>query len=199
MDLGFGKTEPVQIAEGAFTPRKVLAKLIEQFPAKPVDPNDREVVRVDVAGLKAGAKKLIRMEATVFSDNTRQLSCGALDTGVPPSIVAQMIANNQIKETGVLAPELCVPEEEFFAELRKRAIDVKTLADPVCVLINAIEKILIVVQLQSPALSLGQLVQIQFVTCHVTRDKPFAPIPNHIGCQVLSRLTQPGPHVSAPI
>ncbi len=133
VDLGFGGVRPVQIAEGTFTPRKVLAKLIEQFPAKQVNPDDCEVVRVDVAGVKSGSKKLVRMEATVFSDNKRHISCGALDTGVPPSIVAQMIARGEIRATGALAPELCVPTEAFFTELRKREIDVKKIADAVCV------------------------------------------------------------------
>ncbi|MHB2019626.1 MAG: saccharopine dehydrogenase C-terminal domain-containing protein, partial [Candidatus Xenobia bacterium] len=51
----------------------------------------------------------------------------ALDTGVPPSIVAQMIASGEIKARGVLAPEACIPPQRFFDELALRGIHVSSL------------------------------------------------------------------------
>jgi saccharopine dehydrogenase-like NADP-dependent oxidoreductase len=96
--------------------------LLERFPTPEQEPDDCEVVRVDVRGKAAGADKLVRMETTVLADKRWKLSCGALDTGVPPSIVAQMIMNNQINQTGVLAPEVCVPAQPLFDELAKRKI-----------------------------------------------------------------------------
>lgn len=44
------------------------------------------------------------------------------DTGVPPSVVSQMILNGKISSPGVYPPELVVPEEDFFKELAKRKI-----------------------------------------------------------------------------
>jgi saccharopine dehydrogenase-like NADP-dependent oxidoreductase len=69
----------------------------------------------------------------IYADKRWKVSCGALDTGVPPSIVAQMIVRGDIKEHGVLAPEVCVPRQLFFDELTKRNIVIKrTSANAVC-------------------------------------------------------------------
>ena len=122
VNLGFGSSQALNLQEGPAVPRKVLAKLLEKFPAPDGDPDDCEIVRVDVKGSKGDTKTLVRLETTVFAHKEWKLSCGALDTGVPPSIVAQMIAQGQIPERGVLAPEACVPPEPFFAELAKRTI-----------------------------------------------------------------------------
>jgi saccharopine dehydrogenase-like NADP-dependent oxidoreductase len=122
VDIGLGGSEKINVENVQVTPRKVLAKLLERFPTPEQEPDDCEVVRVDVRGKAAGADKLVRMETTVLADKRWKLSCGALDTGVPPSIVAQMILNNQINQTGVLAPEVCVPAKPLFDELAKRKI-----------------------------------------------------------------------------
>lgn len=49
---------------------------------------------------------------------------GALDTGVPASIIAQMIAKAEIAAGGVSAPETVVAALPFFVELSKREIRV---------------------------------------------------------------------------
>jgi hypothetical protein len=53
-----------------------------------------------------------------------QASSGQLDTGVPPSIVAQFLATKVIDRPGVLAPEDAVPPEPFLAELAARNMEV---------------------------------------------------------------------------
>jgi saccharopine dehydrogenase-like NADP-dependent oxidoreductase len=53
-----------------------------------------------------------------------QASSGQLDTGVPPSIVAQLLATKVIDRPGVLAPEDAVPPEPFLAELAARNMEV---------------------------------------------------------------------------
>jgi len=122
MALGFGAKEKLATREGEFTPRKMLAHIINSFPVPKYDPDDCEVVRVDVRGSQGGTVKFIRMETTVFADQKQKISCGALDTGVPPSIVAQMLMANEIKHTGVVAPEVAVDAESFFAALASRGI-----------------------------------------------------------------------------
>jgi len=122
MALGFGAKTKIFTKEGDFTPRKLLTEIINSFPVPKYDPDDCEVVRVDVRGSRGGAVKFIRMETTVFADKKEKISCGALDTGVPPSIAAQMIMSGVIKCTGVVAPEVAVDPELFFAELASRNI-----------------------------------------------------------------------------
>ena len=51
-------------------------------------------------------------------------SAGDVDTGCPPSIIAQMIATGVIAQRGVLPPEVAVPVEPFFRELRKRGMKI---------------------------------------------------------------------------
>lgn len=129
MQLGFGSATKIDTREGEFTPRKILAAMIGQFPVPQYDPDDCEVVRVDVRGKKKASAKTspglevtVRMETTVLADKRWKVSCGALDTGVPPSIAAQLILNGEVCGPGVLAPELAFSPEKFFAELAKRKI-----------------------------------------------------------------------------
>jgi saccharopine dehydrogenase-like NADP-dependent oxidoreductase len=127
--LGFGSNESFCEETSKLSARQVLARMLDRFPAPAGDPCDCEVVRVDVKGQIDGGAALVRLETTVRSYDRWKVSCGALDTGVPPSIVAQMIALGQIKERGVLAPELCVPAQPFFDELSKRSIVVRKILE----------------------------------------------------------------------
>lgn len=129
VELGFGAAEPMDVDGQQIKPRKVLAKMIEKHPVPQVDPDDCEVIRVDVSGQKNGREAMIRLETTVFSDKKWKVSCGALDTGVPPSIVAQMIGDGTITGRGVLAPEVCVPAQAFFSELAKRGMIMRMITD----------------------------------------------------------------------
>jgi len=45
-------------------------------------------------------------------------------TGMPLSVVAQMLASGEIKQAGVLPPEIAVKPEPFIAELAKREVKV---------------------------------------------------------------------------
>ena len=129
VELGFGGTKQIDFGGAHLNPRKVLAKMIEQHPQPTGDPNDCEVVRVDVRGTRNGLPAHIRMESIIYSHPQWKISCGALDTGVPPSIVAQMIGTNQITDRGVLPPEKVVPAEAFFKELAKRHIPMRKISD----------------------------------------------------------------------
>jgi len=86
-----------------------------KIPNQPVDrgrPDDYEIARVIVDGHVMDCHARSR----------KHESAGDVDTGCPPSIVAQMIATGQITQRGVLPPEVAVPVEPFFRELRKRGM-----------------------------------------------------------------------------
>jgi saccharopine dehydrogenase-like NADP-dependent oxidoreductase len=131
VDLGFGATNPIKIDGVEIKPRKILAAMIDQHKVPEADPDDCEVIRVDVSGTKGGRQMLSRLETTVMAHKTWKISCGALDTGVPPSIVAQMICRGDIQERGVCAPETCVPAQKFFVELAKRGMEMRKITDEV--------------------------------------------------------------------
>ncbi len=129
VDLGFAEKDSLSVDGAQVNPRAILAAIIGKHPMPTQDPDDAEVIRVDVLGTKHGRPASVRMETTVLSNPEWKVSCGALDTGVPPSIVAQMIGLGVINDRGVLAPEVCVPPELFFTELAKRSIIMRRITD----------------------------------------------------------------------
>src|ERR1039457_3538560 len=83
-------------------------------------PNDYEVSRVVVRG----SKKAVTMDCHAKANRRWHASAGDVDTGCPPSIIAQMIATGVIAQRGVLPPEVAVPVEPFFWELRRRGMKI---------------------------------------------------------------------------
>jgi lysine 6-dehydrogenase len=96
-----------------------------RLPAPRGKPNDYEISRVIVAGrARNGASVTITMDCHAKANRRWHASAGDIDTGCPPSIVAQMVATGLISQHGVLAPEVAVPIEPFFDELRKRGMKI---------------------------------------------------------------------------
>ncbi|MGD9680982.1 MAG: saccharopine dehydrogenase family protein [Candidatus Obscuribacterales bacterium] len=128
VELGFGGKDRVKTGEGEFTPRKILAEMIARIPSEKRAADDVEILRVDVSGTRGRAETFVRMEAMARANPDMKVGGGDLNTGIPPSIIAQMIVDEKIKDRGVLAPELCVDPEHFFAELGKRGVVVRKTA-----------------------------------------------------------------------
>jgi lysine 6-dehydrogenase len=91
-----------------------------KLPAPRGKPDDYEVSRVIVRG----GRKTITMDCHAKANRRWHASAGDIDTGCPPSIVAQMITTGVIVQRGVLAPEAAVPSELFFRELRRRGMKI---------------------------------------------------------------------------
>ena len=112
---GFAKPENID-----FT-----AKVLSQISKPDVKPNDIEMLRARVHGRKDGKSKIVIVDG-IFKSNSRWgAGAGDVDTGVPPSIVAQMLAKNRIAARGVLPPELCVPVKPFIKELKRRGMKLR--------------------------------------------------------------------------
>lgn len=115
------------IAQG-FTQEPYRAWTVEflnKFMPKPkMKIKDIEILRVTLLGIKNGKKKKVTVDCVAKSITRWNAPAGTVDTAVPPSIIAQMIANGKIHAHGVLPPESCVEPEEFFRELRKRGMKV---------------------------------------------------------------------------
>ena len=92
--------------------RDVIAGKIPNQPVSRGKPDDYEIARVIADG------KIMECHARSHD----HFSAGDIDTGCPPSIVAQMISTGQITQRGVLPPEVAVPVESFFRELKKRGM-----------------------------------------------------------------------------
>ena len=140
--LGLADTEPVELPGGRVVPRELLVHCITTtatMPGPEAAPDDAEAIWVRVRGRRAGPSgdpALAPREASpeapverlaecvVRPHPTWQAGAGQLDTGVPPSIVAQFLAAGVIERPGVLAPEDAVPPERYLAELAARTMEV---------------------------------------------------------------------------
>jgi saccharopine dehydrogenase-like NADP-dependent oxidoreductase len=111
-DRGFVR-EVVKRLQNGWTVRE-LARL----PTPRAKPNDYEISRVIVTG----NHKTVTVDCHAKANRRWHASAGDVDTGCPPSIVAQMIATGVIAQRGVLPPEVVVPVTAFFQELRKRGM-----------------------------------------------------------------------------
>jgi saccharopine dehydrogenase-like NADP-dependent oxidoreductase len=141
--LGLADTSPVELPSGPVVPRELLVHCIAKtatMPGPEAAPDDAEAIWVRVRGRRAGASgdpalaprerpsdgaPVERLaECVVRPHPVWQAGAGQLDTGVPPSIVAQFLAAKVIDRPGVLAPEDAVPPEPFLAELAARNMEV---------------------------------------------------------------------------
>jgi lysine 6-dehydrogenase len=85
---------------------------------------EKENLWVKVTGAKNGEPKEMLMETIVYTlPGWEDAGCN-IDTGMPASIIAQMIKDGRITARGSHAPGPVVPVQEFFKELRKRKMDV---------------------------------------------------------------------------
>jgi saccharopine dehydrogenase-like NADP-dependent oxidoreductase len=143
--LGLADATPVELPGGPVVPRELLVHCITQtatMPGPESAPDDAEAIWVRVRGRRAGpsgdpalaprdapgaadGSPVERLaECVVRPHPTWQAGAGQLDTGVPPSIVAQFLATKLIDRPGVLAPEDAVPPEPYLAELAARNMEV---------------------------------------------------------------------------
>ncbi|MDP8957493.1 MAG: saccharopine dehydrogenase NADP-binding domain-containing protein [Actinomycetota bacterium] len=119
--IGLASTEPIQVGDDQVRPRDVLSALGRTLP-QAAGTDDVECLRVVVEGERNGEATTVTAESVIQPDPDAGLGAGARDTGIPPSIVAQMIANGDIAEPGMFAPEDVVDPDLFFARLEEREI-----------------------------------------------------------------------------
>lgn len=90
-------------------------------------PSDVELLRVEVEGRRRLADKgrtIVVADCVARARRAWRASSGDIDTGCPPSIVAQMMAGGSIAQPGVWPPELIIPVGPFVRELRRRGMRV---------------------------------------------------------------------------
>jgi hypothetical protein len=87
--------------------------------------NDDEISRVVATGPRThGTRAVVTIDCVATAKPGWNASAGDMDTGIPASIVAQMIATGEIGLRGVMPPETAVPVERFVSELRDRGFRV---------------------------------------------------------------------------
>ncbi len=128
-DLGFLEQTPLNGDQSngcQLTPRQFLHDLlVPQLQFQP-DEKDVVVVRVEVIGRKNGRPHHAVAQVIDYRDLTTGLLGMQRTVGYTASIGAQMILRGDIQKRGLLSPLTDIPGEKFFAELRKRNIQVET-------------------------------------------------------------------------
>jgi lysine 6-dehydrogenase len=124
VELGMASSDPII---NQVSPRKMLLALANKQNVPQDVPRDCDVLQVTAKGKQNGISTTLVGQSIILPHPEWKIGAGALDTGVPLSIGAQMLANNTISEPGILNPEIAVPRELFFSELKRRRIQVQFL------------------------------------------------------------------------
>ncbi|HEV8649316.1 MAG TPA: saccharopine dehydrogenase NADP-binding domain-containing protein [Actinomycetes bacterium] len=126
--LGLARTEPLEVDQQPVVPRMVLRRCIEattSSPAAEAGPGDAEAILVRLTGQDRDERPVeVLAECVICPHAAWKAGAGQLDTGVPPSIVAQFLAWGVIDRRGVFAPEEVVPPKPYFEELASRFMEV---------------------------------------------------------------------------
>jgi len=121
--LGLASKEKVKIDGAEIVPLEFLTEILRKAEI-PKGYKENEVLWVEVTGKKDNKRKDIYMECIADTlPGWEDAGCN-IDTGIPASIIAQMIINGNIKAWGSFAPEAVVPKEEFFRALKEKNMDV---------------------------------------------------------------------------
>ena len=120
IELGYGGKEPIQYTCGdKIKPIEFLTEVLKNLPV-PEGYKEKENLWVEIKGKRNRKNKEILMECIVPTlEGWEEAGCN-IDTGMPASIMAQMISKGEINERGSFAPEDIVPVKPFFEELSRR-------------------------------------------------------------------------------
>lgn len=128
-NLGFATEESIAVKGQEVNPLHTMVAVVNRYldrydGSNDGELNDCDVLRAVLTGTKDGIEKEITVECVIRTSEKWGFMAGALDTGVPPSIVAQMLCNGQITEKGAFGAERGIPALEYFKELSKRQMPV---------------------------------------------------------------------------
>jgi lysine 6-dehydrogenase len=122
---GLTSREPIDVAGDEVVPRDVLASVLMRQ-ARTVDPPDDpegiEWFRVIVTGARGGRPASLVAEMRVGEREEWEAGAGAMVTGTPPSVAAQLLCRGERLRDGVGGPEAMLPVGTFFAELARRGL-----------------------------------------------------------------------------
>lgn len=120
--LGFLSSEPVKGLPCEVSPFQFLDKLMGPELEYAEDETDLVAMLNLFEGIKDGKKIQIINSLLIKRDLDTGLMAMSQGVGYPASIVAQMIADKEITEKGLLSPTRHVPYEIFMERLKERGI-----------------------------------------------------------------------------
>jgi lysine 6-dehydrogenase len=123
--IGMTSKDEVEVGGVRVRPRDVLLKVVSQLPRpQNVVLDDVDYLFGIVRGVKDGRRVEWRVRAVIPAHKGFGAGAGDVDTGIPPAIVARMLASGEISGPGVFTPEQVVPCEQFFTALKRWGVTV---------------------------------------------------------------------------
>lgn len=126
IQCGFLDREPVELGRVRVSPREFTARVLTpKLTAAEV--KDVTLLRIDVKGRKGNHGVIQTYEMIDFYDEKERTTSMARTTAFPASIAAQMVANGEVKEKGIVPCELAFRGErftKFMKELSARGITI---------------------------------------------------------------------------
>ena len=117
--LGFASKKEINYFGTKIKPINFLTEMLKNL-GMPKGYTEKENLWVHITGTKNGKKKDIIMECLVPPLRGWESSGCNIDTGIPASILAQLIKKGAIVEKGCFSPEVGIPPSVFFKELKKK-------------------------------------------------------------------------------
>lgn len=119
-ELGLFSNQSLQLPSGIeVVPCELTEKLLSQTAQEAAD---LVVIKITATGVKDDKPIQHVFDCVDYGDPAERIGAFTRMTAYPASIIAQMLAREDIKGKGVLAPEEVVPARLFLAELDSRGI-----------------------------------------------------------------------------
>jgi len=122
--FGFLSDAPVDGLDCKVSPRQFLVNLMEPQLQYGDDEKDIVVMHNVFKGVKDGRKKSIVTNLIIERDLETGLFAMNQGVGYPVSIVARMMANQEIEKKGLLSPATDIPYDSFMEQLGLRGITI---------------------------------------------------------------------------
>ncbi len=122
VDAGMADTDLIEFRGQKASPHEFAVAFLTARAAN-MEPSRYVALRTEVTGTRNGEKiRQIREVIKGPSESMGVRNATALLTGIGASITAHLILTGDIRKTGVVAPESCIPTSRYLNELAKREI-----------------------------------------------------------------------------
>ncbi len=127
IEMGLFSREKLNVAEASVSPLEVTTELLSKILSKG-PPEDLTVMRVEVVGRKGPARGSITYEMVDYYDRKKKITSMGKTTGFTCSIVTRMVGNGEVRETGIVPPEVAVDAKlvkKLHVELQSKGVKIK--------------------------------------------------------------------------
>ncbi len=125
--LGLGSEEPLEVRGGKVSPREFTLALLkrEKLLGAPagIVVDDWEVCDIELSGTQNGRPTVRHAIARFPPRPDWHLTATEYAVGVAGAVGAELVARGEVRATGVVPPERCIPPKPFRAALAKRGIE----------------------------------------------------------------------------